>query len=428
MSKLKENIVLVEAKSTGANYIRDIRELGYNPVCVELYYDDEELRKILRRVHDEHYALIDEEPPDIVFADKSYEKTLEMVKKLNPVVIIPASDEGIDWATRLAHDLGLPGNNPENLKKMTDKQFMHEALKDSNLRYIRSKPVYSFEEAKEFISQLDGSKFVVKPSVGGATVGVCVCENDDELRDALELNWKYSSKNDFETLVQEYIGGKEYSLETLCCNGFYKAIGGFYFEKIQIPGKGPVYNYSISLDDTSPIFAEIEEYNYKVVSALGIKYGILHAEYKIDEKGPVLIEINCRVIGPLHNIYGMDCTWKHHLTDASLLSYLNPDEAIKKYNKPYKTYSSYATKYIILSDEIYVIKSKVKDAFKDLDSFICGIPFQDDAIYPKTVDLSTCGGLIYLVNEDKAKLFEDIETIRKTEKFEVEKIFDIKED
>ena len=99
-----------------------------------------------------------------------------MVRKLDPICIVPASDERIEWATKRAYDLGLPGNIPKNLNKMIDKQYSQEALKDVNLCYIMSKEVASYEEAKDFIKVLDGSNFVVKSSIGQSTVGVCICE------------------------------------------------------------------------------------------------------------------------------------------------------------------------------------------------------------------------------------------------------------
>lgn len=44
---------------------------------------------------------------------------------------------------------------------------------------------------------------------------------------------------------------------------------------------------------------------------------------------------------------------------------------------------------------------------------------------PKTIDLSTVGGIIHLTNKDKEKILEDIETIKQIEQHEIEKIFDI---
>lgn len=87
----KENVILIEAKSTGANFIHDVRELGHNPICMELHreYRDEEEKETWRRFYDLSYSLTGEELPEIIQADESYQKTLEMVRKYNPIGIVP---------------------------------------------------------------------------------------------------------------------------------------------------------------------------------------------------------------------------------------------------------------------------------------------------------------------------------------------------
>lgn len=96
---MKENIVIVKPVSTGVNYIQDIRELGYNPISLEIYQTEENFDR-LRAFHDGVYALNGEEPPKFLNADISYDKTLEMVKELNPIAVIPGCDEGIVLATK----------------------------------------------------------------------------------------------------------------------------------------------------------------------------------------------------------------------------------------------------------------------------------------------------------------------------------------
>ncbi|WP_296891238.1 hypothetical protein [uncultured Methanobrevibacter sp.] len=61
-----------------------------------------------------------------------------------------------------------------------------------------------------------------------------------------------------------------------------------------------------------------------------------------------------------------------------------------------------------------------------MESTHYAISFGDNRVYPKTVDLATCGRIIFLANENESKLYEDLETIKRMEKFEVEKIFEIK--
>ena len=422
---IKGNIVVIEAVSSGVNYIHDINEMGYNPVCVELYHEDEDEREQMRFLHDFNYSLVCDNSPDIIMADESYEKTFEMIKELDPILIIPGSDLGIPWANKMSYELGLPANNPELLDKMMDKRCMQESIRNSNLRYIRSKVITSFDEAKEFISETDSSKVVVKPAIGRASVGVCICMNDDDLRDAIVLNEDISSQDD-EMIIQEYVGGDEYVLDSVSCNGVNRIVAGYKYEKIQTDGGAPIYDYLITVDENDSSFKEIMEYHKKVILAIGVEYGAIHAEYKIDEKGPALMEVNCRVNGGVQLYFVEDKAWGYHHAGVSLEAYLNPDEFMKKCDDLVYMNEVYVRKDLIVPEECYVTKSNVETVFKDLESFECAIAFGEDRVYPKTVDLSTCGGIIHLVNKDRTKLMDDLATVKKTEHEEFDKILEIK--
>ena len=339
---------------------------------------------------------------------------------------MPGSDLGIEWATRMAYDLGLPSNNPDNIKRMIDKQYMQEALKESNLRYIKSNVINSYNEAKEFISSLEKSHVVVKPSFSTSTRGVCICKNKDEVQDAISYNAKlFENENDVNILIQEYIGGEEFYIDSICCKGHNRVVAACHYKKILIEGKGAIYDLLEYIDESNPNFAMLKEYNDKVISAIGVDYGITHAEYKIDENGPVLIEINCRPSGLSQKRSLLDKVWGEHPTALSVESYLNPKECIKKSDKPLKLLRFYTIKSLIIYEEINVKKSHIEEAFKDLESYEYALSYGDNKVYPKTIDLATGGGVILLTNKNQEKLMDDINTIKRIEKYEVEKIFDI---
>lgn len=388
---------------------------------------DEEGSEFYREQYDFAYALNGEEPPQIIQADESYEKTLEMVRDFNPICIVPGTDVSIVWSTRMAHDLGLPGNNPDKLKKMTDKKCMQQSLKEAGLRYIRSEIVNSYEEAKELVCEFDSSKFVVKPTKGVATMGVCVCETDEEIKNAIESNIERTSNNkDVNVIIQEYIGGNEFIINSICCQGHNRISSAFLYHKIHIPGSGPLNDYTETIDQSHPDFSALKEYNDKVINAIGIEYGAVHAEYKVDENGPVLIEINCRVCGAMQKYSVEDETWGEHSTILSLESYLNPEECIKKSNNSIKLLSTYIIKHIILYEDTYIVKSHLDEVFGDLDSVRDIRSFKMDKLYPKTTHLFSSPAYIYLVNKDNNQILKDLEEINRMEKYEFDKLFDIK--
>lgn len=115
-----------------------------------------------------------------------------------------------------------------------------------------------------------------------------------------------------------------------------------------------------------------------------------------------------------------------HSTTSSLESYVNP-ECIKKTNKPLKCLTHYIIKYIIIHDEIDVIKLTFEEAFNDIESIVDTTSiFDKNYLYTKTIDLITSGGFVFLTNKNREKLFEDLNEIIRMEKYEVEKLYDIK--
>lgn len=80
------NIIIVEAASTGYNYIEDVVRRGYNPVVLEVRTDSEDLKKF----REDAYAAAWHKP-DIIRECGTYEETLEAVRKYDPVLIVPGS-------------------------------------------------------------------------------------------------------------------------------------------------------------------------------------------------------------------------------------------------------------------------------------------------------------------------------------------------
>ena len=168
---MSKKIIICEYMSTGINYIDDVLVRGYEPVLLEASYSEfpyaKELREdripVSRRLS-KRFRIIPE--------NDDYEEVLRQVREYDPVAVIPGSDYGVTLATRLAADLGLPGNPKERIAAMTRKQAMQEALRDYGIRYVRGKAVYSEEEAIRFYRELGKDSVVVKPIRGAGSTGV----------------------------------------------------------------------------------------------------------------------------------------------------------------------------------------------------------------------------------------------------------------
>lgn len=154
------NIIVVDCVSTGANYIEDIVNRGYNPVILELQpgeLDIDDYNEKMQR----NYSRI-EYDYDLIYEQDTYSETLELVRKLDPLLIVAGNELGVVLTTKLSNDLGLLGTPIENLEAMTLKDKMHERLKEAGLRYIREKVVSTIEEAIEFYDTESLNEIVIK--------------------------------------------------------------------------------------------------------------------------------------------------------------------------------------------------------------------------------------------------------------------------
>lgn len=105
-----------------------------------------------------------------------------------------------------------------------------------------------------------------------------------------------------EILVQERIKGDEYIVNTVSHEGIHYVTLIWKYEKINSFEGAMICDNAVTVDELGIGEAEMIEYAYKVLDAIGIQYGPVHGEYMIDENGPVLIEVNCRPVADIDQL------------------------------------------------------------------------------------------------------------------------------
>ena len=409
------NIVVVEAISTGYNLIEDIVQRGYNPVVLNtrdtagVYNSHRDIYKSLKHLN----TVVDEL--------ENYDKTLELVRSFDPVLVVPGNENGVPLATMLADDLGLPGNPKSIIPQMTRKDKMHEALKNAGIRYIRGQEVTTPEEALEFCNSLGINSAVVKPIQSAGSNGLFLCDSIDDVKDAVEQIFKmddYYGKPITSVLVQERIVGTEYIVNTTSCNGEHRLNSILRYKKYKVPEGGYIYDYAETIGRLEPGHAEMVEYAFKVADAIGIKYGLVHGEYMIDEKGPVLIEVNCRPMGGTMPAGFLDKIFGQHETDSLLDCFLYPEKFKEDKYKPYRPMRKGVLKFIIVPSDTDVENHPLWEVGKQLRSTykISAVDVNQFAYYTKTRDLETSGGVLYLVHDDESVVNADLKLLRNIEK------------
>ena len=421
MRDIMRNIIVVECISTGKNYIGDIVNRGYNPIVLHLKDSDTEDGKKFGQHVLEEYSRIPYEF-DMIYEKDTFEETLEEVRKVNPILIVPGNERGVVLAARLSHELGLLSNSIENLDAMTLKNEMHKRLAQRGLRSIKGKVIHSLDEALEFYDSENLEEVVIKPTYSAGSASVRICLNRNEMIDSInqlfdEVNY-YGDELE-ELLIQERINGIEYIVNTVTHKGIHRVTLVWKYNKVKTSEGAIVYDSCETVNELSLGEAEMVEYAYKVADALEIQYGPVHGEYMIDEKGPVLIEVNCRPCGGSMPAEFLDRISGQHETDSILDSYLKPKCFFDELRKKYILHAHGTLKFFITPKNMIVRSSPIVNIDKKLkafhDSSLVNATYQD-MFFQKTEDLTTAAGYVFLINEDKADVDHDLNFLRDVER------------
>jgi predicted ATP-grasp superfamily ATP-dependent carboligase len=127
---------------------------------------------------------------------------------------------------------------------------------------------------------------VIKPREGVASMDVALCRNQEELM-------AYASRMGHGVcLLEAYLEGPLFTLETLGDGQQLMAIGGFDVSLSELPyfiETQASWNGEHSQKYRQQALAQIAEF--------GINFGVCHSEFIVTDTGPVLVEINYRSIG-----------------------------------------------------------------------------------------------------------------------------------
>lgn len=420
-----ENIVVVDAFSTGVNFIEDIVKRGFHPIVLWTKRSEAifEVMKEVRSPIEHHYKGV----ADFCVECETYEETLDMVRKLEPRFIFPGADLGVELSTHLAESLGLPGNRTERIPVMTNKFLMHQKLEDSGIRGIRGKIVHNWEEAREYYRSQSFTGSVLKPYRGASSVDVRICDSEEELKEAFDevfATGNYMGGEDEGMLLQERITGIEYIVNTVSYKGKHKLSAVWKHSKKKVAGGGMVYNYTETLSELETGCNTLIRYAFGVLDALGVEYGNVHSEFMIDEKGPVLIEVNCRPMGSDMAAPFLDKIWGHHETDLALDAFLHPEAFLAHVNDPFRPLAKGLKKHLITDMEKEILSAPVLSIIRRQKSFCrarLGKAVSDHLA--RTVDLDTSAGVIYLANEDERQLYKDRDFLERVETRYFEMLF-----
>lgn len=235
------------------------------------------------------------------------EQILRQLAADPPHALLALGDRPTATAAYAEKALGIRGNPPEAVEASRNKLRQREALAKAGVRVPQ---FLSFKTADDpaAIATLVHFPCVVKPTVLAASQGVIRANNAAEfgaavrrvraVLDSPEIQAQREPGLD-RLLVENYIPGKEVALEGLLEGGSLRTLA--IFDKPD-PLEGPFFEETIYVTPSRlPAATQqaVAECAQQSIAALGLLTGPVHAEFRVNDVGPWVLEIAPRPIGGL---------------------------------------------------------------------------------------------------------------------------------
>lgn len=250
-------------------------------------------------------ALHFDEPP--AAAERLAEVVRSRAGGRSRVAILALGDRQTVTAAYAARLLGLAYNSSEAVENCRSKLRQREVLRDAGMP-VPDFVSFALSEPLDCVVRRVTFPCVVKPLRLAASQGVIRANNAGEFIGAVERIARLLSSPELQVtregdldrlLVERYIPGAEVAVEGLLEDGRLRVLA--LFDKPD-PLEGPHFEESIYVTPSrlSPGVQErIARCAAESVKALGLSEGPVHAEFRVNEAGPWVLEIAPRPIGGL---------------------------------------------------------------------------------------------------------------------------------
>ncbi|HKV57810.1 MAG TPA: ATP-grasp domain-containing protein, partial [Ktedonobacteraceae bacterium] len=231
-------------------------------------------------------------------------RTIVNFAQEHPIHAILSVDDSASELAALANAaLGLAQNSPQAAEAARDKLLMRTLMSQGGAPCPIFRPFYLRDDPAEIARQVS-YPCVLKPTRLSGSRGVIRADNPSEFVAAfqrLKRMLLQEGNSEYETafLVEDFIPGFEVALEGLLTHGQLKALA--LFDKPD-PLDGPFFEETIYItpsrlsDETQAAIAHCVSV---AARSLGLQEGPVHAELRVNEQGPWMLEIAGRSIGGL---------------------------------------------------------------------------------------------------------------------------------
>jgi biotin carboxylase len=220
--------------------------------------------------------------------------------------VVGVDDVTAPAAAVIAERLGLRASAPAAVGATRDKYQMRQCLAAAGVPVPRFRRI-ALDEATLRASRSVEYPCVLKPLALSASRGVIRANNADQFMAAFERIRALLARDDVTVtgdaarylLAEEYLPGLEVALEGLLTNGELHTLA--LFDKPD-PLEGPYFEETIYVTPSrlpASVQDSIRKTSAAACAALGLTEGPVHAELRLNDDGPWVLEVAARSIGGL---------------------------------------------------------------------------------------------------------------------------------
>jgi len=341
----------------------------------------------------------------------------KILRKYDPLAIIPGTDESVPLAESLATILTPEfANDPKKSLNRVHKAFMQKALEEAGVPILKTLNTASESEVETWIkeSHLTDTPLIIKPpmSAGSDKVFHILAKGDwkKAFKRVLSEPYKITGAINETVVVQEQAIGQEFAVGTVSANGKHYLAHLIKYNKTSSGDRKTVFDHVEFIPYCKEVCKNVFEYTCQALDALGIRWGAAHTEIMLTKKGPRLIESSPRMCGGPTVEFAREATGSSQ-ADKLVEAYLDGDVLKKEYVFKKTVVPVFLRSYAEGKISNAEALEKISELPTLLKQFIW---FKNGDSVPHTVDYLTSIGIVALAG-DRDSIFLDYKKIRDME-------------
>ncbi|MFJ6780857.1 acetyl-CoA carboxylase biotin carboxylase subunit family protein [Streptomyces yangpuensis] len=250
-----------------------------------------------------------EQMGELVLLAGNAEAAMERALEFGADGIVTFSEHLLPITAAFAERLGLPFHSRDVVEGLRKKDVQRERLRRGGVDEVRTRTIVRLSDWDQAVREI-GLPLVLKPTLGaGSRDTHLVTDIESGALICKEFLSRTQTSNPELLIAEEYLAGRSMSpwgdyvsVESVITRGRVLHLGVTGKLPLLPPFRESGQFFPSTLDPLD--LQSVTDLAERAVEALGVTEGVTHTEIKLTNQGPRIIEVNGRMGGYMHELYG----------------------------------------------------------------------------------------------------------------------------